>query len=238
MLTVCRSTNTATLDAATFACLRQFIAPGQMAAIQHAMRGAEGAFFVGKMIEYAERIASMPKTYETKGKGDEAVAHLHYFTGGCDWYITEKDCEDAQHQAFGLACIHESELGYINRPLKIAIARSSFAISHTGPVLDSTMLSMELTTVDTINTNPIASNTPAEMIRRRNQPRIALTFRGGISQMVFNVACNWANTDVAPIRTTTTPTALAIDPTCSRLLTLSRIAIAARRASSPAKAAS
>jgi len=114
MLTVCRSTDASTLDAATLAALRRFIGPAQMAVIQHAMRGEEGAFFVGKMIEYAERIASMPKTYETDGKGDEAIAQLHYFTGGCDWYITEKDCEDVQHQAFGLACIHESELGYIS----------------------------------------------------------------------------------------------------------------------------
>ena len=114
MLTVCRSTDAATLDAATLATLRRFIGSTQMAVIQHAMRGEEGAFFVGKMIEYAERIASMPKTYETDGTGDQAIAHLHYFTGGCDWYITEKDCEDVQHQAFGLACIHESELGYIS----------------------------------------------------------------------------------------------------------------------------
>ena len=114
MLTVCRSTDAAALDAATLAALRRFIGPVQMAVIQHAMRGEEGAFFVGKMIEYAERIASMPKTYETDGKDDEAIAHLHYFTGGCDWYITEKDCEDVQHQAFGLACIQENELGYIS----------------------------------------------------------------------------------------------------------------------------
>ena len=114
MQTVCRSTDATTLDAATLATLRRFIGSTQMAVIQHAMRGEEGAFFVGKMIEYAERIASMPKTYETDGTGDQAIAHLHYFTGGCDWYITEKDCEDVQHQAFGLACIHESELGYIS----------------------------------------------------------------------------------------------------------------------------
>ena len=56
----------------------------------------------------------MPKTYATDGQGDQAIAHLHYFTGGCDWYITETDCENAQHQAFGLACIHEDELGYIS----------------------------------------------------------------------------------------------------------------------------
>ena len=114
MLTVCRSTDASTLDAATLAALRRFIGSAQMAVIQYAVRGEEGAFFVGKMIEYAERIATMPKTYETDGHGDQAIAHLHYFTGGCDWYITETDCGDEQHQAFGLACIHEDELGYIS----------------------------------------------------------------------------------------------------------------------------
>ena len=114
MQTVCRSTDATTLDAATLATLRRFIGREQLAVIQCAMRGEEGAFFVGTMIAYAERIASMPKTYETDGIGDEAIAHLHYFTSGCDWYITERDCEDVQHQAFGLACIHESELGYIS----------------------------------------------------------------------------------------------------------------------------
>jgi hypothetical protein len=56
----------------------------------------------------------MPKTYETDGQGDEAIAHLHYFTSGFDWYITERDMEEEQLQAFGLACVHETELGYIS----------------------------------------------------------------------------------------------------------------------------
>lgn len=30
------------------------------------------------------------------------------------WYITEKDWVAVQHQAFGLACVHETELGYIS----------------------------------------------------------------------------------------------------------------------------
>jgi hypothetical protein len=114
MQKLCRSTDAATLDGATLADLRRFVSRAQRAVIQSAVRGEDGAFFVGKMIEFRDRIASMPKTYETEGTGDEAIAHLHYFTGGCDWYITEKDCEDMQHQAFGLACIHETELGYIS----------------------------------------------------------------------------------------------------------------------------
>jgi hypothetical protein len=60
-------------------------------------------------------INSMPKTYETDGQGDNAIVYLHYFMGGCDWYITERDMEKEQIQAFGLADLgYGGELGYIN----------------------------------------------------------------------------------------------------------------------------
>lgn len=102
------------LDAATLTGLRRFIGPAQMAAMLEGLHCEERNFFFGKLIEIDARIAAMPATYATDGQGDDAIVHLHYFTGGCDWYITEKDSENAQHQAFGLACIHESELGYIS----------------------------------------------------------------------------------------------------------------------------
>jgi hypothetical protein len=44
----------------------------------------------------------MPTTYQTDGQGDQAVAYLHYFGAGFDWYVTERDCEVEQLQAFGL----------------------------------------------------------------------------------------------------------------------------------------
>lgn len=56
----------------------------------------------------------MPTTYQTAEQGDEAIAYLHYFIGGFDWYITEKDMLHEQLQAFGLARVFEAELGYIN----------------------------------------------------------------------------------------------------------------------------
>ena len=65
----------------------------------------------------------MPKTYGTEGQDDAAVV-LHYFTGGSDWWVVEKDNsidEDGkpdgkQVQAFGLVSLNgwEPELGYIN----------------------------------------------------------------------------------------------------------------------------
>jgi hypothetical protein len=78
--------------------------------------GEEWQFFADKMKELAGAIAAMPKTYDQDGMGDSAVAHLHYFRGAADWYITEKDMEGkGTEQAFGLADLgYGGELGYIS----------------------------------------------------------------------------------------------------------------------------
>lgn len=94
--------------------LARFINPSELEVIGNACRGEEGEFFKSKLVELAELIGSMPVTYETDGMGDKAVAWLHYFTPAGDFYITERDVEEEQQQAFGLACIYEDELGYIN----------------------------------------------------------------------------------------------------------------------------
>jgi hypothetical protein len=59
----------------------------------------------------------MPKTYEQDGKDDQAIVYLHYFAGGrANAYITERDQEPEQHQAFGLADLFGDggERGYIS----------------------------------------------------------------------------------------------------------------------------
>ena len=97
--------------------LRRFVPYSQMQCIEEGLTGEEAGYFQDKIFEYAERISNMPSTYETDGQGNDAIAHLHYFTANCDWYITEKDSEPdkaGQIQAFGLAKIFEPELGYIS----------------------------------------------------------------------------------------------------------------------------
>lgn len=95
--------------------LKQFIGKSQLSAIGTGIRGEEGQFFKDKLIEVANVIRTMPKTYGQDGMGDKAIAYLHYFKGGGDWHITEKDMEDEQLQAFGLADLgYGGELGYIN----------------------------------------------------------------------------------------------------------------------------
>ncbi|WP_205010661.1 DUF2958 domain-containing protein [Nitrosomonas oligotropha] len=95
--------------------LKQFIGEAQLLVISSAMNGEDGQSFKDKLIEIANTIQAMLKTYGQDGMGDDAIAYLHYFKGSGDWYITEKDMEDEQLQAFGLANLGQGgELGYIS----------------------------------------------------------------------------------------------------------------------------
>jgi hypothetical protein len=111
MTTATQPTLTQSIDT-----LRPFIGLHQMAAIYEASSGEEGEHFKTKLADLAALVRSMPQTYDQDGLGMEAIAYLHYFRGGMDWYITERDMESDQYQAFGLADLGagEPELGYIN----------------------------------------------------------------------------------------------------------------------------
>ncbi len=101
--------------AAALQSLRGFLPYAQLRAFDVGARGEEMQWFFDKAVELAGVVRDMPVTYQQAGKGGAAVAFLHYFRGGADWYITEKDCEREQHQAFGLVDLgHGSELGYIS----------------------------------------------------------------------------------------------------------------------------
>ena len=97
--------------------LHYFIGKNQILIVKDAMNGEEKQYFIDKMIELAGVVGKMPKTYEQDGLGDMAIVHLHYFKGGCDWYITEKDKDSQQAQAFGYANLGDdnyAEVGYIS----------------------------------------------------------------------------------------------------------------------------
>lgn len=71
--------------------------------------------FTDIVINLHKTITNMPTTYGQDGLGDKAIAYLHYFKGGSDAWVTEKDIEKRQKQAFGLMSHgFESELGYID----------------------------------------------------------------------------------------------------------------------------
>jgi hypothetical protein len=121
-LSVCRLPPPATVRDANkklSTTLKGYIGGDQLRFVRSLMRGEEGQFFIDKMLELAQVIETMPKSYETDGMGDEAIVHLHYFSGSADWYVTERDMSDQEEegpiQAFGLKCDrYGARLGYIN----------------------------------------------------------------------------------------------------------------------------
>ena len=63
-----------------------------------------------------DRLAMIPKLYETEDiQLQDKMIHLHFFIGGCDWYIAEYDGEDL---FWGFAILNgdlqNAEWGYIS----------------------------------------------------------------------------------------------------------------------------
>lgn len=102
--------------------LRGFIGRSQLHAIGDACRSEEKQFFFDRLTSLGQMVLKMPRTYDQDGIGNQAIAFLHYFAGGCDWYITERDSDpdgEGQIQAFGYANLGDdesAELGYISIP--------------------------------------------------------------------------------------------------------------------------
>jgi hypothetical protein len=98
--------------------LKLLTTPQQFEVITDAMLGEEGDHFIELIDRIHAMWQAMPKTYETDGQGCAALAQLHYFTSGCDWWIVEKDADPdhaGQVQAFGVADLGMGpEAGYIS----------------------------------------------------------------------------------------------------------------------------
>ncbi len=95
--------------------LKKFISKQQLSSLEHILKSEERDYAKEKIDEIYTIVDTMPKTYETDGQGDKAVVYLHYFKSGIDFFVTEKDMEDEQLQAFGLVNMNgELELGYIS----------------------------------------------------------------------------------------------------------------------------
>ena len=95
--------------------LQNFISkPQYQLLLNLAQNSPEASYFKDKLAEIEQTINTMPKTYETDGQGNNAIAYLHYFKGGGDWYIVEKDMQNVQ-QAYGLVNLgYDGEIGYIS----------------------------------------------------------------------------------------------------------------------------
>ena len=104
----------------TPAILKTLIGPAQRAALWAALEGEERGHFADIVARLVATWQAMPATYATESQCRAAIAHLHYFLGGADWWIIEKDSapdSDGQIQAFGIADLGMGpELGYISIP--------------------------------------------------------------------------------------------------------------------------
>ena len=63
-----------------------------------------------------DRLSKIPKLYETEHIHlQDKLIYLHFFIGGCDWYVAEFDGEDT---FFGFVCLNGwqdcAEWGYIS----------------------------------------------------------------------------------------------------------------------------
>lgn len=103
-----------------FKLLKKWMPSSELSTMASACYSEEKQFFFDKAVEIEQRILNMPETYGQDGLGDKAIVYLHYFKGSFDWWITEKDSDPEQNQAFGFADMGEPELGYISIPELVA----------------------------------------------------------------------------------------------------------------------
>ena len=79
------------------------------------LQSEESDFFATTVDEVANRVADMPNLYAQDGEGKKAIAHLHYFLGNYDAWITELNL--GTREAFGKASFNgasDAEYGYIS----------------------------------------------------------------------------------------------------------------------------
>lgn len=95
--------------------VRPYIPKQQFGVMLRGLRGEERGFFREAFRALDATVRAMPVTYGQSELGEQAVVHLHYFAGGMDWWITEKDMHGGTPQAFGMVDLgHGPELGYIS----------------------------------------------------------------------------------------------------------------------------
>ena len=95
----------------------ELISIPQYEVIKSLLRSSEEKAFFIEAVDFIYSVCNvMPKMLEQDGKGDNAIAYLHYFTANSDFYITEKEVYAGATQAFGLVSLFSSdfELGYIS----------------------------------------------------------------------------------------------------------------------------
>lgn len=86
----------------------------QLAFIREMADSEELGHFVERLQNLERLVRETPAMYATDGEGRKAIAYLHYFHGGSDWWIKELDSNG--ENAFGMVVLNggDAELGYIS----------------------------------------------------------------------------------------------------------------------------
>lgn len=61
-----------------------------------------------------EIAAKLPPLYSQEGKGDEAIAHVKFFTPWTSWTWYASEYDPAERRCFGVVVGHEREFGYFS----------------------------------------------------------------------------------------------------------------------------
>lgn len=94
----------------------KILGPSQRRALRdYTQDSEESTFFCNTVEEVANIVADTPDLYSQDGAGEKAIAHLHYFQGNYDAWITELNL--GTRIAFGKASYSgasDAEYGYIS----------------------------------------------------------------------------------------------------------------------------
>jgi len=74
-----------------------------------------------QMLLTKKELSGLPLLYAQDGKGKDAIAYVHFFSGSYDFWATEFD--PATGDFFGLAQLSERELGYVTAKELCSIGR-------------------------------------------------------------------------------------------------------------------
>jgi hypothetical protein len=95
---------------------RHLMPRGEILALAQNLKGEEGLAIAETITKAWQAFQDMPFTYATENTPDP-LARMHYFLGGWDWWITEKDGDAEEAQFFGFVksgLCPQGELGYIS----------------------------------------------------------------------------------------------------------------------------
>lgn len=92
--------------------LKGWVPAGQLGALAENIDSEDFESFYDQVTTLQDIIKNMPAVGSTDGQGKNAIAILHYFSGGSNWYVTEAD---SPSDAFGYASLNgfDYEAGYM-----------------------------------------------------------------------------------------------------------------------------